>query len=78
MTELERRRIFRTSQGYIGIAPAVAERGDLVYMIKGCRTPLVLRKANDDKFILVGDCYLHGFMKGYMFEAEKCRHVWLS
>ena len=51
--------MFRTSQRNIGIAPAVAEEVDMVYMIKGCRTPLVLRKINDHKLILVGDCYVH-------------------
>ena len=78
VAHVERRRMFRTVHGYIGITPAVAEKGDLVYLIHGCRTPLILRKLYRDRLILVGDCYLHGFMLGDKFEQEKCEDVWLS
>jgi hypothetical protein len=71
MTELERLRMLRTSQSYIGIAPAVAPQGDLVYMYKSCRTPIMLRTTGeDDELILVCDCYSHDFTKGDQFEFE--------
>ncbi len=74
----ERRRLFISREGFIGLAPVEAEQGDVIFAIKGCRTPHVLRltfPASPDldtdsdnsapaaaQFRLVGDCYLDGFM----------------
>jgi hypothetical protein len=74
----DQRRLFVSKNGHIGLAPAKTEPGDLIFAIKGCRTPhtlrMVLEKREDsdtdpcnspflkDRFRLVGDCYLDGFM----------------
>lgn len=75
----EGRIFFRTEQGYTGFAPDEAKEGDLIYVVKGCRTPMILRRSEDDnRLTLVGDCYLHGFMTGDKFSAKACQSFWLS
>ncbi|KAK4901388.1 hypothetical protein LTR27_001946 [Elasticomyces elasticus] len=71
-----RKRLFITAQGYIGLAPANAEVGDLLSAVYGSHMPYVLRKlgagrARDAAGLdctLVGDAYVHGLMNG---EADK-------
>ena len=71
--------MFRTSSGLVGLGPALAQRNDEVFLIKGCRTPLVLQPTVPQlaTWRLVGDCYVHGVMHGELFVEEKCRGVWL-
>jgi hypothetical protein len=62
------RKLMRTSNGVIGLAPGTAKEGDIVCILFGCSVPVVLRMVTEDAsdyyFKLVGDCYLHGFMDG--------------
>jgi hypothetical protein len=30
----------------------------------GAKTPMILRPDGDGRYLLVGECYLHGFMDG--------------
>jgi hypothetical protein len=45
--------------------------GDEVFLLRGSHVPLVLRK-NEEKptYSLVGESYLHGFMRGEMLTQE--------
>ena len=52
-----------TKKGYVGQIPKAGRRGDLIIIISGARIPLLVRP-NGDGYSLVGQCYLHGFMKG--------------
>ncbi|KAJ3551919.1 hypothetical protein NPX13_g11244 [Xylaria arbuscula] len=56
------RSIFTTKAGYIGLAPESAVPGDEICVIVGCTTPFVLRPVTDCQRIVVGDCYIEGFM----------------
>lgn len=66
------RRFMLTRKGYFGWAPDnaydgcemnQARVGDLVAIIHGCSTPLVIRPCGD-KFQVVGEAYVEGFMDG--------------
>ncbi|KAL2194274.1 hypothetical protein P885DRAFT_43556 [Corynascus similis CBS 632.67] len=54
-----------TACGYMGLFPKECESGDLVAIIPGASTPFVVRPDRSGaSFTLVGDCYIHGIMRG--------------
>lgn len=72
MRMVQERRFMLTQNGYKGWAPdnAYDDRvenhtrvGDLIAIIFGCSTPLVLRP-NGNKYVIVGEAYVEGFMDG--------------
>jgi hypothetical protein len=70
------RRLCWTERGYLGLVPSEARLGDEVWLLKGCRVPLVLRRVGDgEDRELVGDSYIHGVMYGEAFEEERCEKV---
>lgn len=73
------KRLAKTRSGYIGIVPAFTEVGDIVHIFPGWTVPVVLRpggphcamRGDEAKgigrrgmFRYVGQCYIHGIMKG--------------
>jgi hypothetical protein len=72
---LEKNRcMIRTREGYIGAAPELVNVGDTIAIMHGGRVPLILRQGeNEDKWELIGDCYVHGVMHGEAFDKTKCR-----
>lgn len=56
------RSIFATQEGYIGLAPLVAQEGDQVCVILGCGSPLLLREVTEGQYWVLGECYVHGLM----------------
>ncbi|EME48316.1 hypothetical protein DOTSEDRAFT_161770 [Dothistroma septosporum NZE10] len=58
----EGRRFIVTAEGRIGIAPGLAEEGDIVVVLWGGGTPFVLRPRADGMFLILGQCYVHGIM----------------
>ncbi|KAI9898589.1 hypothetical protein N3K66_006949 [Trichothecium roseum] len=74
------RRLIRTVRGYLGLASFRAEVGDKVAIIKGCPTPLVLRKVSGEaeRYQVVGDVYVHGAMFGeFVTEDPSWRNIHL-
>ena len=74
---LRNRAIIITSQGYLGVGPALTEVGDSVILFGGFETPFVMRKASkidndaaEKDFCILGECYLHGFMNGELLTEE--------
>ncbi|KAH8177164.1 heterokaryon incompatibility protein (HET) domain-containing protein [Sarocladium implicatum] len=69
------RRLARTVRGYLCLVPLKAEVGDKVMVIRGCPTPLVLRRVKDemDCYKIIGDVYVHGAMFGEHVTADS---VW--
>jgi hypothetical protein len=57
------RRVFRTANSQLGVGPKVMERGDIIAILYGARTPYVLRKYGD-YYRIVGECYVYGIMHG--------------
>jgi len=58
-----------TVDGQPGLFPSVIEHGDEIALISGLSLPMaILRYANDgERFLLLGECYLHGVMEGEMW-----------
>jgi hypothetical protein len=63
------RRLMTTKKGYMGFVPKNSVAGDLIFVLMGCDVPLVLRSCEIGGYRLVGECYVHGIMKGEAMEA---------
>ena len=57
------RRLVITEKGRFALASSLAERGDVICVLFGCSVPVILRR-DKKHWKLVGECYLHGIMKG--------------
>ena len=64
------RRLITTREGYVGHAPRESRRGDAVYVLPGCKVPVVLRSVGD-QYQLIGECYVHGIMNQEAFYLGK-------
>ncbi|KAK3355927.1 heterokaryon incompatibility protein-domain-containing protein [Neurospora tetraspora] len=64
--------LFTTEGDKVGLCPAGAKEGDIIVILYGGNVPYLLRPANndtaEDRFYLVGECYLDGFMHGEAME----------
>jgi hypothetical protein len=58
------RKLFATEMGYLGLGPAAILTGDIIAVILGLDTPLVLRRSGVDGYQIVGEAYVHGIMDG--------------
>lgn len=61
--------LFTTQNGYLGLGPPGLEADDIICIIHGAATPFAIRKSflgNNGEFgySLVGECYVHGLMRG--------------
>jgi hypothetical protein len=65
---LAQRRFMVTKSGYMGLVPILTEVGDVICVLFGCDTPLVLRPVND-YYILIGECYVYGLMDGELVDC---------
>ncbi|AEO64297.1 uncharacterized protein THITE_2110300 [Thermothielavioides terrestris NRRL 8126] len=56
----------RTRKGYFASLPSCFEPADEIWIVQGCRDPLLLRKSRlfPGSYQLVRSCYVHGFMEG--------------
>jgi Heterokaryon incompatibility protein (HET) len=64
-------RVFCATEGrYLGWLPRGAEKGDVVCILEGGEVPLVMRLANDGRYQVLGDCYIHGIMDGEAMKRE--------
>jgi hypothetical protein len=64
-------RPFRTKQGFFGLGTQSLCEGDSVWIVSGCRVPLIFRKLeNSPRHQLVGGSYVHGFMNGEALKNE--------
>ncbi|KLU82837.1 hypothetical protein MAPG_01905 [Magnaporthiopsis poae ATCC 64411] len=61
------RKFARTTKGYYVLGPGVIEEGDVVCVLFGGKMPFCLRSCtsgSQQRYLLVGECYMHGFMNG--------------
>lgn len=68
------RQLLYTTEGYLGLAPQGAIPGDEITVIAGCEAPLVLRREGD-YYIVVGECFVQGLMRGELKEKIKNGNV---
>ncbi|OAQ97008.1 hypothetical protein LLEC1_06366 [Akanthomyces lecanii] len=65
------RAMFVTRRGYLGLAPWNAQDGDLVCVLRGGKTPFLLRlPPAGSVYQIVGEAYVHGIMGGEAVENE--------
>ncbi|KAH8587069.1 hypothetical protein B0O99DRAFT_642690 [Bisporella sp. PMI_857] len=69
------RTLFRTERDYVGISSRWVKEGDSVALFQGGKLPLVIREAEDGKWQIVGDAYIHGIMNGEAFDGSKCSMI---
>jgi hypothetical protein len=65
-TELQSCRIFLTDDGTIGLAPTETCEGDMLCILRGSRSPSILRQRRENGWNLVsGDCSVAGELSNY-------------
>ncbi|TGJ86809.1 hypothetical protein E0Z10_g1990 [Xylaria hypoxylon] len=64
------KRFFITRDGRMGIGPESMKEGDEVAILFGAKVPFVLRRSGPI-YILIGECYIAGMMKGEPVERWK-------
>ncbi|OAA65809.1 Heterokaryon incompatibility [Niveomyces insectorum RCEF 264] len=72
---LAKRRVVRTSQGYIGLANRYTEAGDHLALVDGLCVPLVLRPALGSRWRILGESYVYGTMHGELWFGEKVQSL---
>ena len=65
------RKLCVTRKGYIGLVSEDAIEGDTICVFVGADVPFVLRRC-DDRYKLLGDCYIHGIMNEEILEMKDC------
>ena len=70
------RRLVRSKNGYVGLAPAATVIGNAIALFKGGGSPLIVRR-EQAHWKLVGDSYVHGMMNGECFREQNCNAMWL-
>lgn len=75
-SQIRDKSIMRTIGGNIGSASCFMAPGDLIVIFDGAKTPFILRKEMDEhgehtkRYMLISDCYLHGWMYGEFFRSH--------
>jgi hypothetical protein len=59
-----RRCIFVTKSGRLGLGPRSAKRGDVVTVVLGCPSAMILRPSGENQFRVVGEACVDGVMDG--------------
>jgi hypothetical protein len=71
---LKMRRFAITSKGYFALVPRGAQVGDAIVVFDRACVPFVLRRrlrgAEENKFELLGETYVHGIMKGEVMQMD--------
>ena len=66
-----------TKKGLIGWVPAAAQKGDRVVLLQGGQVPYVLRphKKKKGEWMFLGECYVHGVMRGEMWRGGEVTEI---
>ncbi|KAL8684828.1 MAG: hypothetical protein Q9218_008117, partial [Villophora microphyllina] len=68
------RAVVLTKQGYIGLVPERCQPNDVIVVILGCQSPMVLRPTNEGHYHVVGECFVHGMMTGEILLGPLPKH----
>ncbi|KAF5588821.1 triacylglycerol lipase II precursor [Fusarium subglutinans] len=65
----------KTGRGLFALIPKITRPGDSLWILKGCRLPVVLRPSvsHNDSYEFVGGGYVYGVMNGEMLEKPDFR-----
>ncbi|KAK3321917.1 heterokaryon incompatibility protein-domain-containing protein [Apodospora peruviana] len=69
------RTFFKTVKGMFGLGHESVRAGDVVVLLWGVPTPMVLRPSDGSGFALQGDAYVDGIMHGEFLETEPAHEV---
>lgn len=60
-----------SKQGFVGLAPATAEPGDVIVLLFGGSTPFILRPRASDQggYFVIGESYVYGIMDGEFLDG---------
>jgi hypothetical protein len=58
------RSLYLTKDGVPGLGPLAAKKGDIVTVLLGSRSAMILRPTQEGNYKLVGEAYCDGFMHG--------------
>ncbi|EPE35168.1 heterokaryon incompatibility protein [Glarea lozoyensis ATCC 20868] len=78
MAQQVERKPFITCKGFVGLAPKHAEAGDIVVVFSGAKFPYVIRKCDDEKYVLIGEAFVHGVMYGEWIEGREMKEFVLK
>ncbi|CAD6591406.1 MAG: hypothetical protein ASARMPRED_005377 [Alectoria sarmentosa] len=72
------RRLIITEHEFLGLAPEMSKKRDLICILYGCSVPVVLRRmvdpvTDEEYFTFIGECYVHGVMDGEAFNLARSR-----
>lgn len=67
------RRLCWTDTGHLALVSRFTRRGDMLFMIPGAVVPFILRRLEEGKYILIGECYAISLMSES--EGESAREV---
>lgn len=72
-----RRTIFKTRKGMLGLGHLAIKPGDVVTLLWGLPSPIVLRPRNDgsDNFTFVGDAYVDQIMHGEFLKTDPTHEI---
>lgn len=65
-------------KGYYVLGPEALREGDAIVVLRGGRTPFMLRKIEKDCWTLLGECYVHGIMNGQGFGEDRKNEEWFT
>ena len=64
-------KLFRTSNGTIGVSPDYSREGDVVCVFRGSLSPCLLRRRTDGDWAMIsGDTYLSGEIREILGETK--------
>lgn len=58
------RRLFRSSNGFLGVGARTLQVSDQIWILAGKSTPVILRSLENGHYKFVGEAYVHGIMHG--------------
>ena len=72
------RRLVITEHEFLGLAPEMSKKRDLICILYGCSVPVALRRmldpvTDEEYFTFIGECYVHGIMDGEAFALARSR-----
>ncbi|VUC27798.1 unnamed protein product [Clonostachys rosea] len=70
-------RAVSTLEGYVGFSRGSIDPGDKIFLLRGVRTPVVLRRG-EANWRIISEIYIPGAMLGELWDESKCNDVMIE